>query len=91
MEQEVRVVIDVSLTVNAKHSAVEVAAIVNRGARSMFPCNHKVFNEVKFAEEFAIYGEREEGSDIKWTALVEPIEEAMGMKKSEVPALKVKP
>jgi len=55
MMQEVRVQIDVSLTVDARHSAAVVADMVERGARRCFPNNHKEFNHVRFAEEAAIY------------------------------------
>lgn len=47
--------LDMSLTVSTKHSAEELAALIERGARNSFPNNHKEFNMLRFAEEAALY------------------------------------
>jgi hypothetical protein len=55
MKQEVRIQLDVSLTLDAKHSDEEVRAIVERGARNAWPNNHKHFHALSYAEERHIY------------------------------------
>ena len=66
-EQEVRVQVDVSLTVATKYSAEEVREIVKRGLRGMFPNNWKQFHAAKFAEEHAIYSASRRG--VVWTVI----------------------
>lgn len=70
MNQEVRIQIDVSITLNANYSAAEIAAIVERGARRCFPNNDKVFHSLRFAEEDAIYSRRRDR--IAWTPIIRP-------------------
>jgi hypothetical protein len=65
MKQEVRLKLDVSLTIDAKHGTDELRDIIERGIRQMFPNNHKKYNAVSFAEESDIYGD----DGIKWRAL----------------------
>lgn len=67
-EQEVRVLVDVSLSLNAKHNAQAVRELVERGMRGLMPRWSKTFNEVKFAEENALYGA--DSDEIKWTPLI---------------------
>lgn len=55
MDQEVRVKLDVSITINAKHSTADLAAMIERGVRKAFPNNHKHFHSLRFAEEAALY------------------------------------
>jgi len=66
MKQEVRIQLDVSLTLDAKHSDQEVLAMVERGARNAWPNNHKYFHALRYAEERHIY----HGKDIQWQTLV---------------------
>lgn len=65
--QEVRLRLDVSLTINAKHNRQKLRDILERGIRSAFPNNHKHFNAVDFAEEADIYSTG--GGEIKWEDL----------------------
>lgn len=44
MKQEVRLKLDVSLTIDAKHGRDEVRNILRRGIRCMFINNDKVYN-----------------------------------------------
>ena len=71
IEQEVRVQIDVSITLNAKYDAAEVRRIVERGARSVFGNNYRVFRSIRFAEEAEIYSADVEAA-IRWSNLVNP-------------------
>lgn len=64
-DQEVRIQLDVSVTVKCRHSAAEVAEIVCRAARNFMPNNHKHINALRFAEEGQIYG----GKRIRWTTV----------------------
>ena len=66
MKQEVRIVFEVSLTVDAKHDDQEVRAIVERGARSAWPNNYKHLHELRYAEERHIY----HGEDIQWQTII---------------------
>jgi hypothetical protein len=65
MKQEVRLKLDVSLTIDAKHSRDEVRNILRRGIRCMFINNDKVYNSASFAEEADIYGSSADGG-VKW-------------------------
>ncbi|MDB6095553.1 MAG: hypothetical protein JWM32_3115 [Verrucomicrobia bacterium] len=71
IQQEVRVVIDVSLTLSTKHDAPKVRQIIERGLTRMFPNNYKHFNAAKFAEEQAIYGP----GAILWQTIHAPVNE----------------
>jgi hypothetical protein len=53
--QEVRVKVDLSLTLSTKHGSFAVKQIVQSGIRRMFPHYPKVYHEARFAEEGAIY------------------------------------
>jgi len=72
MKQEVRLKLDVSLTIDAKHSRDEVRNILRRGIRCMFINNDKVYNSASFAEEADIYGSSADIGDqllhgeVKW-------------------------
>jgi len=63
MKQEVRLQVDVSLTIDAKHSRDEVRNILRRGLRCMFINNDKAYNSASFAEEADIYRPRD---GVKW-------------------------
>lgn len=65
MKQEVRIQLDVSLTLDAKHSDDEVRAIVERGARNAWPNNYKHFHALRYAEERHIYHHQ----TIQWQTL----------------------
>jgi len=65
MKQEVRVRLDVSLTVDAKHSDAKVRDIVESGARSAWPNNYKHIHELRYAEERHIY----HGNKIRWQTI----------------------
>ena len=71
MKQEVRLQLDVSLTIDAKHSRDEVRNILERGIRQMFPNNHKKYHYAYFAEESDIYSTEtgEEGDGVRWEFL----------------------
>jgi hypothetical protein len=66
MKQEVRLKLDVSLTIDAKHSRDDVRNILRRGIRCMFINNDKVYNSASFAEEADIYS----NGDVKWESLL---------------------
>jgi hypothetical protein len=66
MKQEVRLKLDVSLTIDAKHDRNQLSKIIERGIRCMFPNNHKVYNSAYFAEEADIYS----NGDVKWESLL---------------------
>ena len=66
MKQEVRIQLDVSLTLDAKHSDEEVRDIVERGARNAWPNNYKHFHALRYAEERHIY----HGKDIQWQTII---------------------
>jgi hypothetical protein len=77
MKQEVRLQVDVSLTIDAKHDREAVRQILERGIRQMFPNNHKVYNSASFAEEADIYRPRNDRirhDGIKWERLWERFE-----------------
>jgi hypothetical protein len=65
MIQEVRVRLDVSLTVDAKHSDAKVRSIVERGVRNAWPNNYKHINDLRYAEERHIY----QGKRIRWQTI----------------------
>lgn len=67
MKQEVRIKLDVSLTISAEHSTEELTAIIERGARTAFPNHHKRFHEIRFAEERELYGLRRYP---RWTPII---------------------
>jgi hypothetical protein len=81
-EQEVRVQVDVSLTLSTRHDAATVQAIVERGLRGMFPNNHKVFNSARFAEEAAIYSSP--SPRIRWICLHRPAGSKVGAARKPV-------
>jgi len=70
MKQEVRIKLDVSITLDAKHSDEEVRAIVERGARAAWPNNYKYFHSLRFAEERHIYHRRD--NRIQWQSIFKP-------------------
>lgn len=65
MKQEVRIQLDISLTLDANHSDEEVRAIVERGARNAWPNNSKHFHALRYAEERHIYHE----DSIQWQTI----------------------
>lgn len=65
MQQEVRVQIDISLIVDAKHSRKALRGIVERGVRKAFPNNHKHIRTLRFAEEADLYSH----SQITWEVI----------------------
>jgi hypothetical protein len=67
IKQEVRVQIDVSVTLDAKYTRDEVLAIVERGAFAAFRNNTRTFNRIRYAEEAAIYST--ESGYIDWTVI----------------------
>ena len=69
MKQEVRLRLDVSLTVSASHNRQKLRDILERGIRCAFPNNDKHFHAVEFAEERDIYGA--DGEGIAWENLAE--------------------
>jgi len=71
MKQEVRIKLDVSITLDAKHSDEEVRAIIERGARAAWPNNYKYFPSLKYAEERHIYHNQR----IQWQSIFDPEEE----------------
>ncbi len=74
MTQEIRVRLDVSLTVNAKHSTERIRKIVEAGARAAWPNNYKHFHGLQFAEERDIYHPEPPTPDrsIRWTDIIPP-------------------
>jgi hypothetical protein len=71
MKQELRIKLDMSITVDCKHSAAGLAAMVERGVRASFPNNRKVIHSLKFAEEHAIYSQRRDR--ITWSPIIKPL------------------
>jgi hypothetical protein len=67
-DQELRIQLDVSVTIKCKHTAEEVRAMVNTAVRNFMPKNWKHINALRFAEEGQIYG----GKEIKWTDIHKP-------------------
>lgn len=65
MKQEVRIQLDVSITLNAKYSDDEVRDIVLRGAGIVWPNNEKNIHALRYAEERHIYG----AGEIKWQTI----------------------
>jgi hypothetical protein len=65
MQQEVRVRLDVSLTVDAKHSDAKVRDIVESGVRNAWPNNYKHIHELRYAEERHIYHSK----TIRWQTI----------------------
>jgi hypothetical protein len=65
MKQEVRVQLDVSLTVDAKHSDAKVRDIVESGIRNAWPNNYKYIHDLRYAEERHIY----QGKRIRWQTI----------------------
>lgn len=68
--QEVRVQIDVSITLKARYTSDEVKRIVTDGARRVFRNNAGVMNGIRFAEEAAIY-QADSTAAINWVTLVD--------------------
>ena len=66
MKQEVRIQLDISITLDAKHSEEEVKDIVLRGASRAWPNNSKHFNALRYAEERHIY----HGDSIQWQTIL---------------------
>jgi hypothetical protein len=66
--QEVRIVLDMSITLSTRYEAKEVREIVERGAFLAFRNNPTIIHDLKFAEEHAIY---KQGNDAEpeWTAI----------------------
>lgn len=64
--QEIRVQIDVSITLSTKYSAEETRAIIDRNARAVFPNNYGKINSLRYAEEAAIYS----GDAIQWSDII---------------------
>ena len=71
MKQEVRIKLDMSITVSCKHSAAEIAAMVERGVRASFPNNHKTIHSLRYAEDHAIYSQRRDR--ITWSPIIKPL------------------
>lgn len=67
MKQEVRIQLDVSISLNAKYSDDEVRDIVLRGADIVWPNNEKYIRALRYAEERHIYG----AGEIKWQTIYE--------------------
>ena len=65
MKQEVRIQLDISLTLDAKHSDDEVKDIVLRGASNAWPNNGKHFHALRYAEERHLY----HGDSIHWQTI----------------------
>lgn len=72
MKQEVRIKLDMSITLDCKHSAAEIKAIIERGFRASFPNNQKIFHSLRYAEEHAIYSKRRDR--IVWSPIIKPLE-----------------
>lgn len=66
MKQEVRIQIDISITLDAKHDDRAVRDIVERGARNLYPNNYGHLHSLRYAEERHIYGPGE----IEWQPIV---------------------
>jgi hypothetical protein len=66
MKQEVRVRLDVSVTVDAKHSDAKVRQIVESGVRTAWPNNYKHIHELRYAEERHIYNGTYPRKKIRW-------------------------
>jgi len=78
--QEVRMKVDLSLTVSTKHGSFAVKQIVQRGIRRIFPHYPKVYHEAKFAEENAIYNHG--AAIIPWSYLNGPAQISLPRAKS---------
>ena len=66
-KQEVRLKVDISLTMRAEHSEEQIREILMRGIYNSFPNNPLVVNEMMFAEERDIYFDTQVG----WTNMTE--------------------
>lgn len=67
LTQEVRVLIDVSIDLDARYTPRDVRDIVLRGAKLLFRNNAGTLNAVEFAEEASIYST--ESGRIQWTPI----------------------
>lgn len=75
MKQEVRIQLDVSVTIDCKYSRDELTRMIRNAAGYFMPNNCKRFNELKFAEESQIYSPEEREVDdngnnpIQWNVI----------------------
>jgi hypothetical protein len=66
MNQEVRVKLDVSLTVNCRYGTEELREMIERGVREAFPDKWKYIHELRYAEERHIYHSK----NIRWQTIM---------------------
>lgn len=66
MHQEVRVKLDVSLTVNCRYGTEELREMIERGVRNAFPDKWKYIHELRYAEERHIYHSK----NIRWQTIL---------------------
>lgn len=69
MKQEVRLILDLSVEIDAKHTDEQVSAIIERGCRNAFPNNSRTIHALKFAQEGELYSPRQR---VRWTHLLKP-------------------
>ena len=67
MEQEVRIKMDISITIDAKYDAKELEDIIRIGAYKAFPNNSSYIHALKYAEEADIYSTSD--GEIRWSVL----------------------
>ncbi len=67
LTQEVRILVDVSVDLDARYTPSDVRDIVLRGARLLFRNNARTLNAVEFADEALIYSA--ESGRIQWTPI----------------------
>jgi hypothetical protein len=70
-KQEVRLKLDISLTIRAEHNVKEIRDILMRGIYNSFPNNPLIVNELAYAEERDIHFE----SFVKWTDITDEYKE----------------
>lgn len=74
MKQEVRIQLDVSVTIDAEHSRVTLLEMIQSAARTFMLNNHKVYHCLRFAEEADIYPAS--GTyNINWETVLAPDDE----------------
>lgn len=65
MKQEVRIQLDVSVTIDVKYTTKELDDMIRRAAGNFMPNNFKSFHCLRYAEESQLYCDE----PISWSAI----------------------